>query len=128
MKIEASLSKQSQDEQMGALRRSGETIESMAEQLGRSSNTIYGWLRKRGGIAPAARKRSALQLSLAEREEISRGLAQGLSLRRIALRLDRQPSTVAREVARNGGSACYRAIQADESAFERAERPKVCNL
>ena len=128
MKIEAGFSKQSQIEEMWALRRRGETIESMAEQLGRSSNTIYGWLRKRGGIAPAARKRSALQLSLAEREEISRGLAQGLSLRRIALRLDRQPSTVAREVARNGGSACYRAVQADESAFERAERPKVCNL
>jgi len=128
MKIEASLSKQSQVEQMWALRRRGETIESMAEQLGRSSNTIYGWLRKRGGIAPAVRKRSALQLSLAEREEISRGLAQGLSLRRIAQKLDRQPSTVAREVARNGGSARYRAVQAEEAAFERAERPKVCNL
>ena len=128
MKIETTVSKRSQVNQMWALRRRGETIESMAQQLGRSSDTIYGWLRKHGGVAPAVRKRSSLQLSLTEREEISRGLAQGLSLRQIAYKLDRQPSTVAREVARNGGTAGYRAVQAEEAAFARAERPKVCHL
>lgn len=82
----------------------------------------------RGGIAPAERHRSRLALTLREREEISRGLVAGLSVRRIAAGLGRAASTISREIGRNGGYEGYRASQADEAAWERARRPKVCKL
>ena len=69
-----------------------------------------------------------MALTLAEREEISRAMAAGFSIRAIALILERAPSTVSREIKRNGGPGCYRATQADQSAWDRAHRPKICKL
>ena len=85
-------------------------------------------LARHGGIAPAARRRSRRVLTLAEREDISRGIASGCSMRVIAQRLSRASSTVSREVARHGGRAQYRANEADQQAWESALRPKPCLL
>ena len=85
-------------------------------------------LSRTGGIRPAPKKRSRLALTLAEREEISRGIAAGHSMRAIAAQLGRAPSTISREINRNGGRRRYRANQADEAAWERAHRPKTCKL
>jgi IS30 family transposase len=85
-------------------------------------------LARHGGIAPAARRRSRRALTLAEREDVSRGVASGCSLRGIAQRLSRAPSTISREVARHGGRAQYRAHEADQQAWESALRPKPCRL
>ena len=81
-----------------------------------------------GGVRPRPRQRSQRVLSLEEREEISRGLAEGLSLREIATRLHRAPSTVSREVSHNGGPANYRALRADRQAWDLARRPKPAKL
>src|ERR1700704_2018326 len=81
-----------------------------------------------GGIAPAPRRRALAALRLEEREEISRGIAAGQSIRQIAHGLGRGPSAVSREIRRNGGSRRYRANPADRSAWERALRPKPCRL
>ena len=77
---------------------------------------------------PAERKRSRLALSLGEREEISRGIVSQLSIRTIARQLGRSPSTISREIHRNGGYHAYRASQADQQAWERSKRPKPCKL
>jgi len=82
----------------------------------------------RGGIAPVARRRSRHSLTLAEREDISRGIASGSSLREIARRLHRAASTVSREISRHGGRPGYRAHAADDRAWESALRPKKCLL
>jgi IS30 family transposase len=82
----------------------------------------------RGGIAPAARRRSRLALTLAEREDISRGIASGSSIREVASRLERAASTVSREIARHGGCPAYRAHDADRQAWDSAMRPKRCLL
>jgi len=79
-------------------------------------------------VRPAPRKRSVRHLSLLEREEISRGVARGESLRTIASRLGRAVSTISREVARNDGRLRYRAHRADRAAWQRARRPQVCKL
>jgi IS30 family transposase len=81
-----------------------------------------------GGIRPPERRRSKLALTLREREEISRGLVTGLSIRTIASNLSRSPSTISREIARNDGIERYRAVQADQAAWDRACRPKQCKL
>jgi IS30 family transposase len=81
-----------------------------------------------GGIAPAPRRRALAALRLEEREEISRGIAAGQSIRQIALGLERAPSTVCREIGRNGGRQRYRANRAERSTWERALRPKPCRL
>ncbi len=81
-----------------------------------------------GGIRPPKRTRSSQALSLSEREEISRGVASHESLRSIAYRLVRAPSTISREVKRNDGDQLYRATQADQAAWDRARRPKRCKL
>jgi len=81
-----------------------------------------------GGIAPRPRRRSSRVLSRAEREEISRGIAAGASMRAIAASLGRSPSTVSREIARHGGRAAYRANAADQAAWVNARRPKPCRL
>ena len=81
-----------------------------------------------GGIAPAPRRRARVALRGDEREEISRGIAAGQSMRQIAQRLGRSPSTVSREIRRNGGCSAYRASEAETSAWERALRPKSCRL
>jgi IS30 family transposase len=106
----------------------GESLQKIAQLFDRQHGSIQRILAESGGIRPPPRCRSRLALSLAEREEISRALAKGQSLRRIAGCLGRAPSTVSRELRRNGGQAGYRASQADQAAWARAHRPKTCKL
>ena len=106
----------------------GESLHSIAQHFDRSHSSIHGILSRTGGIRPPTRRRSSRSLTLAEREEISRGIASGRSLRSIALRLGRSPSTISRELTRNGGSVSYRAHSADQAAWDRARRPKRCKL
>ena len=106
----------------------GQSLREIGGALNRNSGTIHGMLKLQGGIKPRERQRSAGQLNLAEREEISRGLVSGESIRGLGKRLGRSASTISREVARNGGRQAYRAAAADKAAWERAERPKICAL
>lgn len=106
----------------------GDSAQAIASQLGRAYNSVWGFLLTSGGIQPAQRKRSNLALTVAEREEISRGIVAGQSLRSIAAKLGRAPSTISRELRRNGGRRCYRAFRADAAAWDRARRPKRCKL
>jgi IS30 family transposase len=106
----------------------GESLSDIARALKKGGGSIFGVLRLRGGIAPAVRQRSQLALTYEEREEISRGLAAGLSLRAVAACIKRAPSTVSREITRNGGEDRYRAGEADGKAWDRARRPKKCAL
>ena len=106
----------------------GESMRSIGRLFDRPSSSIFNQLSPTGGIRPSPRRRSRLALTLSEREEISRGIACDLSLRVIATRLGRAPSTVSREVNRNGGLQHYRASRADEAAWDRAHRPKPCKL
>ena len=108
--------------------RKGEGLKSIGRALGKPSSCIFNHLRPTGGIRPAEGRRSRLSLTLAEREEISRGMAVGQSLRSIAGCLGRSPSTVSREIKRNGGPARYRAAGADKRAWAMARRPKACKL
>ena len=108
--------------------KSGESISEIARTLGKPVSSVFGVLRKRGGFAPVERTRSSACLSLADREEISRGLACGLSLRAIGRGLGRPASTISREVARNGCREAYRAGEADAQTWQRAARPKRCAL
>ncbi len=106
----------------------GDSVHAIARQFERGHSSIQGILARTGGIRPAARRRSRLALSLAEREEISRGVVAGRSIRSIASKLGRAPSTVSRELRRNGGRRRYRANRADTAAWERAKRRKTCKL
>jgi len=106
----------------------GESLHSIAEHFGRSHSSIQGILSRTGGIRPPQRTRSSRCLSLAEREEISRGIASGRSLRSMALQLGRSPSTISRELKRNGGIDQYRAHAAEKAAWDRARRAKRCKL
>ncbi len=106
----------------------GESMSSIGRGFERESSSIFSVLSPSGGIRPADRKRSRCALSLIEREEISRGLTVGRSLRTIAAQLGRAPSTISREVDRNGGADRYRATVSDQSAWDRALRPKRCKL
>lgn len=108
--------------------KAGESLSDIGRALGKHAGSIHGVVAARGGIAPAERRRSRLALTLAEREEISRGLAAGASIREIALRLNRAPSTISREVTRHGTRWTYRATVADGRAWDRACRPKTCRL
>ena len=110
------------------LMRAGVSFRVIGSQLGRSNGSIRQYVGLTGGIRPRERTRAAVRLSACEREEISRGLAAGESLRCIAGRLGRAPSTVSREVTRNGGRARYRAADSDRAAWARASRPKRCKL
>jgi IS30 family transposase len=92
------------------------------------TSTVRSYLTRCGGIQPVPRRRGDGRLRLAEREEISRGLAAGLSVRVIAAGLGRAPSTVSREIAANGGRRRHRAVVADQGAWVRAARPKRCKL
>jgi len=96
--------------------------------MGRAHSTIHGWLVAAGGFPPRQPKRAAKALSLHEREEISRGISAGESMRAIARRLGRDPATVCREIKRNGGASRYRAVRAEEAAWDRAKRPQSCVL
>ncbi len=106
----------------------GEAMRSIARRLGRESSSVRTLIEDTGGVRPMPRRRSSRCLSLTEREEISRGVAAGESLRMVADRLGRAPSTVCREVARNGGRGGYRALRADRAALRRACRPKTAKL
>ncbi len=106
----------------------GESLKAIGRVFDRPSSSIFNVLSPSGGIRPPERKRSCLALSLQEREEISRGVVCHLSLRTIANKLGRAPSTISREVNRNGGLRHYRANEADKATWERAHRPKPCKL
>jgi len=109
--------------------KSGQCVADIARALERRNKSgVYRVLALNGGIAPTPRRRASVALRLEEREEISRGIAAGRSIRRIAQGLGRSPSTVSREIRRNGGSSAYRASEADTCAWERALRPKPCRL
>jgi IS30 family transposase len=108
--------------------RKGEGLKSIGRALGKPSSCIFNHLRPSGGMRPAERTRSRLALTLAEREEISRGIAVGQSLRSIAGCLGRSASTVSREIKRNGGPVRYRAAGADKRAWAVARRAKACKL
>ncbi len=106
----------------------GERVSDIALAMRRSMPSIQTWISKAGGFPPRDCCRSARALTLKEREEISRGLAAGESMRSIAARLSRSPSTVSREVRRNGGLRRYRASDAESAAWTRAKRPQTCVL
>ncbi len=106
----------------------GESMSSIGRVFDRESSSVFSLLSPTGGIRPPTRRRSRLALTLVEREEISRGLASQLSLRAIAAQLGRSPSTISRELNRNGGYDSYRATIADQAAWDRAHRPKPCKL
>ncbi len=106
----------------------GESLQQIAQLFDRNHSSIEGILAQSGGISPALRHRSSVALTLAEREEISRALASSHSIRSIAVLLGRAPSTISREIQRNGGQSCYRANHADQAAWDRACRPKTCKL
>ena len=106
----------------------GESLGSIARLFDRHHPSIERIIREHGGIRPPERQRSPCALTLAEREEISRGIAKGCSIRSIAATLSRAPSTISREIKRNGGQRSYRASQADRAAWDRAHRPKTCKL
>jgi IS30 family transposase len=106
----------------------GESMSSIGRRFDRESSSVFSVISPTGGIRPAARRRAQQALNLGEREEISRGLSTHSSLRSIARRLGRSPSTISREVDRNGGLDRYRAARSDQAAWGRALRPKLCKL
>jgi IS30 family transposase len=108
--------------------KAGQSLHEIGRAFDKPHSSIRCLLLPRGGIPPAARRRSRLALTLSEREDISRGIASGSSIREIASGLDRAASTVSREVTRHGGRSAYRAQQADAQAWISALRPKRCLL
>ncbi len=110
------------------MREAGVPVKRIAKHLGRQNSSLRTFIADAGGRRPSARERCELRLSLAEREEISRGLASGLSLRAIARGMSRSASTISREVNANGGRSKYRALPADRQAQRRALRPKRAKL
>jgi IS30 family transposase len=106
----------------------GDSMHDIGRLFDRGHSSIHRILADNGGVRPLQKTRSRLALTLSEREEISRGVATGCSLRSIAVTLGRSPSTVSREINRNGGRRRYRANQADRAAWDRAKRPKRCKL
>ena len=108
--------------------RAGDSLHQISRLFDRKHTSVPSVLAQTGGIRPPERHRSKLALTLAEREEISRSVVAGQSIRSIAARLGRSPSTISREIKRNGGQEWYRASFADEAAWDRAHRPKICKL
>ena len=108
--------------------KAGQSLNAIGRALGKDKQVIHFLLARHGGIAPPVRCRSRRALALAEREDISRGIASGCSMRAIAQGLSRCCSTVSREVARHGGRPLYRASQADQQAWQSALRPKPCRF
>lgn len=119
---------QAQQNQLWASWKTGRSMSAIGRELNFPPAKVFFYLKRHGGIAPAVRWRAPVRLSVAEREEISRGLSAGLSLRAIAQQLHRSPSTISREVSRHGGRGAYRAGVAEQSAWDRALRPKPCVL
>jgi len=109
--------------------KNGQSVLAISRGLERRNKTgVQRIVALHGGVAPAPRRRAVAALKLEEREEISRGIAAGRSIRRIAQGLGRSPSTISREIRRNGGLQAYRANRADRRAWARALRPKPCRL
>jgi IS30 family transposase len=108
--------------------KAGESILGIGQALERACTTVHRELQYTGGIEPAVRRRSSRVLSLVEREEVSRGIAAGDTIRAIARGLNRAVSTVSQEVSRHGGRELYRAAEADLAAWDSALRPKRCLL
>ena len=108
--------------------KNGQSLSEIGRALGKHAGSIHGVLSANGGIAPRERKQRGDALTLSEREEISRSLAMQCSLRSIANRLGRAPSTISREINRNGGIQSYRAAAAEARSGEQARRPKACKL
>jgi IS30 family transposase len=106
----------------------GWTLHQIGHLFDRAHTSVHKILAETGGFRPPQRRRNAKALTLAEREEVSRFLAEGWSLRWIASKLGRAPSTISREMARNGGRDTYRAVQAEDAAWDRARRSKPCKL
>ena len=106
----------------------GESLHQIARLFDRHHSSVRGILAETGGIRPSTRRRSPRSLSLAEREDVSRALVAGHSIRSIAAAQGRAPSTISREIRRNGGAERYRASHADQAAWDRAHRPKACKL
>jgi IS30 family transposase len=120
----------SEDEksEIWSLTRQGTSVRAVSRRLRRSVASVRGYMELTGGVRPPVRRRAANQLTVEQREEIFRGLASGEALRSIARRLGRSPSTISREVNRNGGRRRYRPTRADADAWRRACRPKPCKL
>jgi len=108
--------------------RQGESLHRIAELFDRKHTSVRTVLAATGGMRPPVRRRSSAALTLKEREGISRAVVAGQSIRSIAACPGRSPSTISREIRRNGGQECYRASQADQAAWDRAHRPKLCKL
>ncbi len=106
----------------------GESLKAIGRIFGKEGGSVFGQLAPYGGIRPRPRCRSPLALTLAEREEISRGVAAGRSMPSTSRLLGRSASTVSREIGRNGGGSAYRATEAEERAWGRARRPRRCRL
>ena len=106
----------------------GQSLSEIGRALGKHAGSIHGVVSSNGGCIPVVRRRSRRALTLAEREEISRGMATAVSIRQIAATLGRAPSTVSREITRHGGAHTYRAAEADAQAWAHARRPKPCRL
>ena len=119
---------QAQITQMWDRWQEGVSLNEIGRMFDRGHSSVQRILSETGGIRPPQRRRSRRALSLAEREEISRGIVTGRSIRSIASLLGRAPSTVSRELRRNGGRRRYRANQADQAAWDRSKRPKTCKL
>ncbi|MFP0199106.1 IS30 family transposase [Pseudomonas sp. PHC1] len=117
-----------QKAELWRLWRKGETLSKIAVAIQKPTGTVHTLLARNGGISPRTRHRSRLALTLGEREEISRGVAVGHSIRLIATQLNRSPSTISRELSRNRGRDFYRAAEADEQAWARGVRPKPFRL
>src|SRR5690349_10167158 len=114
-----------QETEVWARRAAGESGTRIARHMGLYADSVRACIRRGGGVRPRPRKRSRTAVNMAEREEISRGMAAGDSKRAIAVRIGRSPSTVSREVARNGGRENYRAGSAEQAALNRTRRPKL---
>lgn len=114
--------------ELWALWRDGHTYDVIGGALAVPLPSVYSVVRKHGGLVPRERTRATRTVSLAEREEISRSLASGDSMRSVARRLGRAPSTISREIRRHGGVPRYRATEADKQAWNHAQRPKRCRL
>ncbi len=127
MASQASLSEPERSE-IWELRQRGNTLAQISRAVGRSIMTVHRVIALRGGVAPRVRRGHVHNLQSDQREEISRGLSLGLSLRAIARDIGRAPSTVSREVARNGGRRAYRALRAGQRAWDQGARPKSCKL
>ena len=106
----------------------GQSLSEIGRAIDRIPGAVFHVVRARGGIPPAPRCRASQALTVTEREEISRGLATGVSFRQIGVRLGRAPSTISREVGRHGGRRWYRAAGADADTWDRALRPQLCRL